>query len=73
MNAERFRLFCDAIAWSQHGGSGFSFTRADMLAMSADDLIHHARVANENRKNEAEAIRTASSGKNQSRTIGPPE
>lgn len=62
MNAASFRELCDQIGWAQHGGSGFSFTRADMLAMSAADLFHHARKANENRAREAKAIAKAHGG-----------
>jgi hypothetical protein len=74
VNAETFRRFCDQIAWSQHGGSGFSFTRADMLAMSAADLVHHSNVANEKRAKEADAMRKAAQSQTgtQTRTIGPP-
>lgn len=54
--------------WSQHGGSGFTFSRADLLAMSAADLIHHAKKVTENRSREAKAIGKSSG----SRTIESP-
>ena len=73
MNAQRFRELASQIGWNQHGGSGFSFTRADMLAMSADDLRFHAQDAVRRRKEEADQIREAhKSGGKRTNTIGPP-
>jgi hypothetical protein len=71
VNAENFRRWSEAIAWSQHGGSGLNFTRADMLIMSAADLLHAVKSVNERREREADALRKAHGGSN-TRTIGPP-
>lgn len=48
-----------ALCWSQHGGSGFAFTRADVLDMDADEIDWMIEEAGERRKREAEAIRKA--------------
>lgn len=71
MNVRSFRKMCDQIAWSQHGGSGFSFTRADMLDMSVGDLVHHAKAANAHREREADAIRRANQGGSITNTRSP--
>jgi hypothetical protein len=71
VNVRTFRKLCDQIAWSQHGGSGFSFTRADMLDMSVGDLVHHAKSANAHREKEADAIRQAHQGSTTTRTKSP--
>jgi hypothetical protein len=46
-----------AIAWHQGDGSGFSFSRADLLEMSATELIHYAEESVRRRNEERNAIR----------------
>ena len=70
MNAQSFRELVDQIMWSQHGGSGYQFSRADLLGMSAADLVFHAKRVNEHRTSEAKAIAKAHGGNN--RTIESP-
>lgn len=73
MNEVRFREMASQIAWQQHGGSGLSFTRADMLAMPVDELRFYVKEAARRRKEEADQIRKASrSGGKSINTIGPP-
>ncbi len=48
-----------AIAWHQGDGSGFSFSRADLLEMSAAELIHYAEESTRRRNEERAAIREA--------------
>lgn len=50
------------VCWIQHGGSGFSFTRADVFEMTWQELIWHIESANERRGAESEAIRRAHKG-----------
>jgi hypothetical protein len=46
-----------AILWHQHGGSGFSLTRADVREMSWEELGWWAERANEYRSKEAAALK----------------
>ena len=48
-----------AIAWHQGDGSGFSFSRADLLQMSASELIHYAEESVRRRNEERKAQRAA--------------
>ncbi len=48
-----------AIAWHQGDGSGFSFSRADLLEMSAAELIHYAEESVRRRNEERKAQRAA--------------
>jgi hypothetical protein len=48
-----------AISWHQGDGSGFSFSRADLLEMSAAELIHYAEESTRRRNEERRAIREA--------------
>lgn len=48
------------VCWHQHGGSGFTFTRADCLDMGWDEFCFYLEEAGERRKTEASAITRAS-------------
>jgi len=53
-----WRLVGD-LCWTQHGGSGYAFTRADVLDMEWAEFLAHHRDANERRADETKAIRNA--------------
>lgn len=48
-----------ALCYSAHGGSGFSFTRADVLDMGLGEAMEHAEWLDEQRTREANAMRHA--------------
>lgn len=47
------------IGWSQDGGSGLSFTHADIMGMSLEELQRYAKLANRQRAREAKAKKDA--------------
>jgi hypothetical protein len=51
------------LLWHQHGGSGFSLTRADIGEMLWPELLWWAEKANANRSKEAAALKRAGSKK----------
>ena len=53
-----YRLIA-ALCYNPHGGSGFSFTRADVLDMDLDEARHHLAWLDEQRSRESSAIRAA--------------
>ncbi len=51
------------LCWHQHGGSGYNFSRADVLEMEWDEVEHHLKRQEERREAEAKAIREANKSK----------
>lgn len=51
------------LCYTEHGGSGFSFTRADVFDMGIDEAEKLRDWLYDRRKKEAEAIRRASKKK----------
>jgi hypothetical protein len=49
-----------ALCYTPHGGSGFSFTRADVLEMSLQEIGFYLEWVEEQRDSEARAIKRAS-------------
>jgi len=49
------------LCYQSHGGSGFSFTRADVLNMGWGEALEHCDWLSEQRSREADAIKRASS------------
>jgi len=47
------------LCYSQHEGSGFNFSRADVLAMTPREWRFHLEWLDETRRVESEAIRQA--------------
>lgn len=47
------------LCYSQHGGSGFTFTREDVLEMDREEVDFYLDALEERRKKEAWAIRNA--------------
>jgi hypothetical protein len=58
-----FRKATAALCYSEHGGSGYGFTRADVLAMDLDDVEFFLEWLEDRRRAEATAIRKASRGR----------
>ncbi len=56
------RLF-DSLLWHQHGGSGYTLTRADLLDMDVDELLWFSARCGEHRRQEAEALKRANRGR----------
>jgi hypothetical protein len=52
-----------ALGYQQHGGSGLSFSRDDILKMTIDELEGHIMDVAKQRKREADAMRAAYSKK----------
>ncbi len=50
------------LCYVAHGGSGYTFTRADVLDMDMAEAVFLAERLDENRKAEAAAIRNARAG-----------
>lgn len=48
------------LCYHQHGGSGYSFTRADVLDMSWGEAAYYLKSLGELRAAEAKAIKSAS-------------
>lgn len=53
----------DALCYAQHGGSGYGFTRADVLDMDVAEAFWFAERLGEHRKDEERAIKSASSAR----------
>ncbi len=53
----------DALCYQAHGGSGYSFTRADVLDMEVREARWLIERLGENRATEAAALKRAHSGK----------
>jgi len=51
------------LCYTQHGGSGYGFTRADVLDMSPLEASDCLERLSDNRKREADAIRSQSRGR----------
>lgn len=49
-----------ALCYTPHGGSGFSFTRADVLEMSVGEALYYLEWVDEQRSKEVSAIKQAS-------------
>jgi hypothetical protein len=58
-----FRHISFVIGWQQHGGSGLTFSREDMLNMTLPELDFYAKKALKQRKLEAKAINDAHQAK----------
>lgn len=61
--AHWFRKATAELCYCQHGGSGFSFNRGDLLEMDLDEIEFFLEWLDERREKEAEAIRKASKPK----------
>lgn len=48
------------LCYSQHGGSGLNFTRADIQDMDLGEIDHYLETLDTRRKREADAIKKAS-------------
>lgn len=47
------------LCYTQHGGSGFTFTRQDVLRMGFDEAEHHIRWLEERRQDEYNKLKNA--------------
>ena len=56
ISVEWWRGVCGHLWWNQHGGSGYSLTRADVLDMTWDEISWHVEHVNERRKAEHAAL-----------------
>ncbi len=50
------------LAWTQNGGAGYAFTRADVLSMTYEEMKFQIERQTERRKAEARARKGAPSG-----------
>jgi hypothetical protein len=57
-----FRKVSAELCYQQHGGSGFSFTLADIERLDLDDIEYYLDWLDERRSDEAERIKKAGRG-----------
>ena len=55
-------MIVDGLCYTQHGGSGYSFTMADCLDLELEDALHFCEQLTENRETEARKINEARGG-----------
>ncbi len=56
-DAEEVWSLIGDLCYSQHGGSGYSFTREDVLRMDWDEAQFHQEKLAERRKEEAKVLK----------------